>query len=197
MNKHRLELFSDGVFAIVLTLLVLDLRVPTTHGLAQLSEIAPALLVHAATFFMVGGLWVVHHSMLGRVLEIRTHTLLLNLVVLFWTTLLPFAAKNAAEHPNEPLGASLMAASCGAYLATTLAMRLSAHSATDDNPNMRRWQQRRLLLIWGIILVDFTGAIVSWIWPWIGYLAALGSVALLMGLPSPAEAEMKIEQRAA
>lgn len=54
MTKQRLELFSDGVFAIVLTLLVLDLKVPSAPGLAGLREIVPALLVHAASFFIVG-----------------------------------------------------------------------------------------------------------------------------------------------
>jgi uncharacterized membrane protein len=137
MTKHRLELFSDGVFAIVLTLLVLDLKAPAAHGLAGFLEIAPALIVHAATFFAVGVLWMVHHGALARVLDIRTRTLLLNLLALFWVTLLPFAAKNAAEFPLDGLGASLMAVSCGAYLASIVVMRLSAHSVIDDLPSMR------------------------------------------------------------
>jgi uncharacterized membrane protein len=197
MTKHRLELFSDGVFAIVLTLLVLELKIPTAHGLAALSEIAPALLVHAATFFAVGVLWMVHHGALARVLEIRTRTLLLNLFALFWITLLPFAAKNAAEHSREPLGASLMAASCGGYLASIVAMRLSAHSAIDDNPKMRRWRLGRLLLGSGIALVDFASVAASWILPWTGYVAALVTIVLLLALPSPAEVERQREQKAA
>ena len=197
MTKHRLELFSDGVFAIVLTLLVLDLKLPTTHGLAELSEIAPALLVHAVTFFAVGVLWMVHHGALARVLDIKTSTLLLNLFALFWITLLPFAAKNAAEHPQEPLGASLMAASCGAYLASIIAMRLSAHSTIDDNPRMRRWRTGRLFLGSGIVLANFACVAVSWISPWPGYAAALATIVLLLVLPSPAEAEMRIGQEVA
>ena len=86
MTKHRLELFSDGVFAIVLTLLVLDLKLPTAHGSAELSQIAPELLVHAMTFFALGVLWMVHHGALARVLEIGAKTLLLNLFALFWVT---------------------------------------------------------------------------------------------------------------
>ena len=61
MDKHRLELFSDGVFAIILTLLVLDLKVPHAEGLAGLREATPALLVHALTFFVVGMCWLMHH----------------------------------------------------------------------------------------------------------------------------------------
>ena len=62
MNKHRLELFSDGVFAIVLTLLVLDLHVPLAYGAAAFFEIVPALLVHAASFLVGASLWMAHHG---------------------------------------------------------------------------------------------------------------------------------------
>jgi len=69
MNKQRLELFSDGVFAIILTLLVLDLHTPAGHGLEVLAEVWPALLVHAASFLLVGMLWIIHHGSLERVTE--------------------------------------------------------------------------------------------------------------------------------
>jgi uncharacterized membrane protein len=197
MTKHRLELFSDGVFAIVLTLLVLDLKVPKAHGLAELSEIAPALIVHAATFFAVGVLWMVHHGALARVLEITTRTLLLNLLALFWITLLPFAAKNAAERPLDPLGASLMALSGGASLASLIAMRLSAHSAIDDNPRMRQWRRRRMVIGSGMVLTNFAGAAVAWIWPWAGYATAAAMIVMLLVLPSPPDAERRAEKEAA
>ena len=194
MTKHRLELFSDGVFAIVLTLLVLDLKLPTAHGSAELSQIAPELLVHAMTFFALGVLWMVHHGALARVLEIGAKTLLLNLFALFWVTLIPFAAKNAAEHIQDPLGASLLAASCGGYVASIVAMRLSAHSAIDDNPKLRRWRRRRILIGSGIALANVTAAALSWIWPGLGYAAALATIGLLLVLPSPPATERRMEQ---
>src|SRR5258708_38683085 len=106
-------------------------RAPGARGLAGLWQIAPALLVHAATFFMVGAMWNLHHGGLARVTEISSRTLLFNLVALFWVTLLPFGARNAAERPLDPLGPSLLAASCGFYFVSILATRLSAHSAID------------------------------------------------------------------
>ena len=109
MNKNRVELFSDGVFAIVLTLLVLNLKVPASHGLSSLRDITPALIVHAATFLLVGVMWVGHHGALARVDKITHRALLFNLLILFWVTLLPFAAENAADRPLEPLGPSLLA----------------------------------------------------------------------------------------
>jgi uncharacterized membrane protein len=192
MTKHRLELFSDGVFAIVLTLLVLDLKVPSVRGLAGVAEIAPALLVHAVVFFLVGVLWMVHHGALERVIEIAPRTLLLNLLSLFWVTLLPFAAKNAAEHPLEPLGASLMTTACGAYLASIVCMRLSTHSAIDDNAAMRPWRAGRLRLGLGIAMTDAACAALSWVSPWFGYVSALATVVILLVLPTPQQAEQKI-----
>jgi uncharacterized membrane protein len=197
MTKYRLELFSDGVFAIVLTLLALDLRVPPGHGLAGLVQIVPGLLVHAATFFIVGVLWMTHHGALARVERIHSRALLLNLIALFWATLLPFAARNAAERPLEPLGASLMAASCGAYFLSFAAMRLSLHSAIDDHESMRAWRRRRVSIAAGLILTDFACALLSWLTPWAGYAASLATVGVLLLLRSPPEEEERFERQAA
>ncbi len=197
MTKHRLELFSDGVFAIVLTLLALGLKVPTAHGLAGLKEIAPALLVHAASFFIVGVFWLIHHGGMARVTEITSRTLMLNLLALFWITLLPFGAQNAAERPLEPLGASLVSACCAAFLLSIIGARLSAHSSIDDNPAMRAWRTRRIWLASGFIAADFLCAGLSWISPWIGYAASLGTVILWLLMPAPAEVEQQFQARAA
>jgi len=197
MTKHRLELFSDGVFAIVLTLLVLDLRVPSDHGLAGLVQIAPALLVHAATFFVVGVFWQMHHGAFARVTEIRSNTLLLNLLALFWITLLPFAAKNAAERPLEPLGASLLSACCGLHLISVIAVRLSAHSTIDDNPSMRAWRTGRVRLAAAVSLGDLACAALAWESPWFGYAGALTTVVIVLALRSPPEVEQAFERQAA
>jgi uncharacterized membrane protein len=197
MSKHRLELFSDGVFAIVLTLLALDLKLPAAHGLAGLGQIVPGLLVHAATFFIVGILWMTHHGALANVDRIHSRALLLNLVALFWATLLPFAARNAAERPLEPLGASLMAASCGAYFLSFVVMRLSLHSTIDDKVAMNAWRRRRMLIASSLILADFCGAFLSWLTPWAGYAASLTTVGVLLILPSPPEVAERFEREAA
>ena len=197
MTKHRLELFSEGVFAIVLTLLALGLKVPSAHGLAGLKEIAPALLVHAASFFIVGVFWLIHHGGMARVTEITSRTLMLNLLALFWITLLPFGAQNAAERPLEPLGASLVSACCAALLLSIIGARLSAHSSIDDNPAMRAWRTRRIWLACGFIAGDFLCAGLSWISPWIGYAASLGTVILWLLMPAPAEVEQQFQARAA
>jgi uncharacterized membrane protein len=191
VTKHRLELFSDGVFAIVLTLLVLDLHAPVARGLAGLVEIVPALLVHAASFLVVASLWMGHHGVLARVTAISSRTLRLNLVCLFWITLIPFGARNAAESPLDPLGASLIAAATGFGLLSMLWMRLSAHSTIDDNPRLRSFRRRQLTRVTALCLVAIGSAALAWVTPWPAYAATLVIAVFLIAQPSPAEVEAR------
>jgi len=196
MNKNRVELFSDGVFAIVLTLLVLNLKVPASHGLTALRDIAPALIVHAATFVLVGVMWVGHHGALARVDKITHRALLFNLLILFWVTLLPFAAENAADRPLEPLGPSLLAFSCGAFFLSYLAFRFSVHSTIDDVAEMRRWRRVRIAIALAMVAGNFLCAVLAWFSPWFGYAGALATVLLFLLLRSPPESEEKFVREA-
>ena len=191
MNKNRVELFSDGVFAIVLTLLVLNLKVPASHGFAALHDVTPALIVHAATFFLVGVMWVGHHGALARVDKITHRALLFNLLILFWVTLLPFAAENAADRPLEPLGPSLLAFCCGAFFLSYLGFRFSVHSTIDEVPQMRRWKQVRVAIAVAMVIGNFACAALAWVSPWIGYRGALDTVLVFLLLRSSPEAEEK------
>lgn len=191
MNKNRLELFSDGVFAIVLTLLVLNLKVPTSHGLAGLRDITPALMVHAATFLLVGVIWVGHHGALARVDKITQRALIFNLLTLFWVTLLPFAAENAAERPLEPLGPSLLAFSCGAYFVCYMGFRFSVHSTIDDVPGMGAWKRARVRIAIAMVVGNLACAMLAWLSPWWGYAGPLATVLLFLFLRSPPEAEAR------
>jgi uncharacterized membrane protein len=175
MTKHRLELFSDGVFAIVLTLLVLDLRTPQALGVAGLREAIPALLVHAATFAVVGLMWVSHHNAFAAVEEVRADGLVLNLFALFWLTLMPFAAKVAAAHPLDPLGPSTLAACYGSYTLGLVAARLRLRGPHDDTAAGREILRRvsRFIGALGAVRLVFAG--LAWLSPWWGY-AALGTV---------------------
>jgi uncharacterized membrane protein len=196
MNKNRVELFSDGVFAIVLTLLVLNLKVPASHGLSALRDITPALIVHAATFLLVGVMWVGHHGALARVDKITQRALLFNLLILFWVTLLPFAAENAADRPLEPLGPSLLAFSCGAFFLSYLGFRFSVHSTIDDHAEMRRWRIVRLTVAIVMVVGNFACAALAWSSPWFGYAGALATVLVFLLLRSPPESEERFIREA-
>jgi uncharacterized membrane protein len=173
VTKHRLELFTDGVFAIVLTLLVLDLHPPHALGVAGLREIAPALLVHAGTFTVVGLLWASHHNTLATIDEIRLQTLFLNLLGLFWLTLLPFTAKVAAEHPLDPLGPSGLALCYGLHTASNVASRATMRSHFDETPEVRRFTRLRLWQFGGVAALRVTLAALAWVSPWFGYAVLL------------------------
>ncbi len=94
MNKNRLEAFSDGVFAIVITLLVLEIRpdLSVTGGWAMFRHALPHILIYALSFVMVGLYWVAHHNMLHFVARIDRGFLWWNLLLLLVVAFIPFPA---------------------------------------------------------------------------------------------------------
>jgi uncharacterized membrane protein len=178
MEKHRLELFSDGVFAIVLTLLVLDLKAPAAHGLAGVCEIAPALAVHALTFAIIGLSWIGHHSALAVVKEITTRTLRWNLLALFWMTLIPFGAKLAAERPLEALGPSLLSAAYALYWLSALRMRRSAIAEVDSDPLLQAWLREQYRVNYALASSFLICAALAWVWPAFGYVPMVAVIVL-------------------
>jgi uncharacterized membrane protein len=173
MTKHRLELFTDGVFAIVLTLLVLELRPPEGLGLEGLREVAPALLVHAGTFALVGLIWTSHHNILAIIDEIRLSTLVLNLLALFWLTLMPFMAKVAAEHPLDSLGPSGLALCYGLNGASMVAARATMRSRSETTSALSRFTILRLWQFGAVAAVRLLLAALAWVSPWFGYAVLL------------------------
>jgi uncharacterized membrane protein len=102
MDRSRLEAFSDGVFAVAITLLALDLAVagPAGHGSLtdQLHEKWPAFLAYLISFFMIGIIWVNHHVLVRSIVKVDRTLLFLNLVLLLFVVLIPFATAIVAEY---------------------------------------------------------------------------------------------------
>ena len=90
MNKTRLEAFSDGVIAIIITIMVLELKVPHGEQLADLLKLGPVFLSYVLSFVYVGIYWNNHHHMLHAVKKVNGGILWSNLHLLFWLSLLPF-----------------------------------------------------------------------------------------------------------
>ncbi len=90
MTKARLEAFSDGVVAIIITILVLELRVPRGDGLAALRPLLPVFLTYVLSFVFVGIYWVNHHHLLHATSRVDGRILWANLHLLFWLSLFPF-----------------------------------------------------------------------------------------------------------
>ena len=90
MTKNRLEAFSDGVLAIIITIMVLELRPPHTPSLAGLAPLLPTFLSYALSFLYVGIYWNNHHHLFQVVQKVNGKVLWANLHLLFWLSLLPF-----------------------------------------------------------------------------------------------------------
>ena len=91
MGKGRLEAFSDGVLAIIITIMVLELKVPHGEGLATLVPLIPVFLSYVLSFVYIGIYWNNHHHMLHATHKVTGPVLWANLHLLFWLSLVPFA----------------------------------------------------------------------------------------------------------
>ena len=100
MNKGRLEAFSDGVLAIIITILVLELKVPAGDDLAALTPMKSLFLTYVLSFAYVGIYWNNHHHLLQTVKHVTGGIMWANLYLLFWLSLFPFVTGWAGEHPH-------------------------------------------------------------------------------------------------
>ncbi|MDQ3501077.1 MAG: TMEM175 family protein, partial [Actinomycetota bacterium] len=103
MNKNRLETITDGVLAIVITIIVLEQHVPETADWAGFRESIPLLLAYAFTFLHVGIYWNNHHNLIHSVKKIDGNVLWANLVLLFWLSLFPFVIRWVDEAGFTPM----------------------------------------------------------------------------------------------
>jgi uncharacterized membrane protein len=90
MNKNRLEAFSDGVIAIIITIMVLDLKVPRDDTWGELIKLWPVFLSYVLSFVNVGIYWNNHHHMLHSATKVNGAILWANMHLLFWLSLMPF-----------------------------------------------------------------------------------------------------------
>jgi uncharacterized membrane protein len=113
MGKGRLEAFTDGVVAIIITIMVLEMKVPHGTDLAALSASVPVLLAYALSYVNVGIFWANHHHMLHASAHIDGRVLWANMFLLFWLSLVPFVIRWI----DEAGFAALPVAAYGAVLA--------------------------------------------------------------------------------
>jgi uncharacterized membrane protein len=107
MRKGRLEAFSDGVMAIIITIMVLELAPPHGGDLAALQLLLPKFLAYALSFIYLGIYWNNHHHLFQAVDQVNGTILWANLHLLFWLSLVPFATAWMGENYLEPLPAAL------------------------------------------------------------------------------------------
>ncbi len=153
MDRSRLEAFSDGVFAVAITLLALDIAVEGPgHGrlIDQLGAKWPALLAYLISFFTIGIIWVNHHSLLRTVRSVDRTLLFLNLVLLLFVVLIPFSTSIAADYlpENDADARVAMALYAGVFLGMSLGFgailewTLRSGRVFEPVPPERRWTAR-------------------------------------------------------
>ncbi len=107
MGKNRLEAFSDGVLAIIITIMVLEMKVPHGETLTVLALVAPVFLSYILSFVYIGIYWNNHHHLLHTVKRVSGPILWANLHLLFWLSLFPFATGWMGENHFAPLPTAL------------------------------------------------------------------------------------------
>ena len=135
MSRNRLEAFSDGVIAIIITIMVLELRVPVGATLSALRPVTPVFLSYILSFVLVGIYWSNHHHLFQVVERVSGGVLWANLHLLFWLSLVPFATAWMGENhfaavPVAVYGVVLVFAAIAYFILTRTLLRIHAPDST-------------------------------------------------------------------
>jgi uncharacterized membrane protein len=135
MGKGRMEAFSDGVIAVIITVMVLELKVPPGGALADLKPMLPVFLTYVLSFVNVGIYWNNHHHMLHAARTVTGPILWANLHLLFWLSVMPFATAWMSQHPlaSAPVAVygGMLIMNAMAY--ALLAFLLARHEGPDSS----------------------------------------------------------------
>jgi len=181
MTKGRIEAFSDGVLAIIITIMVLELKVPHGSDLHALRPMVPVFLSYVLSFTYVGIYWNNHHHLFHATKEIGSGVMWANLALLFCLSLIPVSTAWVGDHPGAPWPAVLYGALlvlCGiAYwvLERTIIARQGPRS------ELARAMGRRLKENFSIVAYG-VGIALAFIRPWLALLVYAG-VALAWIVP--------------
>lgn len=121
MGTSRLEAFSDGVIAVIITIMVLELHAPAAPTTGAAAALVPGLLVYALSFIMVAIMWINHHHFFQHARRATPGLIWSNMFLLFWMSLVPFGTAWLGQHPTDPIpiaiyGATLAFCSSGFLL---------------------------------------------------------------------------------
>jgi uncharacterized membrane protein len=135
MTKTRLEAFSDGVIAIIITVMVLELRIPQGPQLAALQPLIPVFLSYVLSFVFLGIYWNNHHHMLQAVKHVNGSVLWANLHLLFWLSLIPFITgwmgeNHFASWPVALYGAVMLLAAIAYFILARTLIALHGRDST-------------------------------------------------------------------
>lgn len=134
MTKNRLEAFSDGVLAIIITILVLEMKVPHGSDFAALRPLLPVFLTYILSFVFLAIYWNNHHHMLHTVHKVNGRILWANMHLLFWLSLIPFTTGWMGENhfAGEPTAVYGLVLLMAAIAYTILQREIVAHHGPDS-----------------------------------------------------------------
>lgn len=134
MSKNRLEAFSDGVIAIIITIMVLELHVPEGSDLNALRPLIPVMLSYVLSFVFIGIYWNNHHHLFQAARQVNGPVLWANLHLLFWLSLIPFVTGWMGEHASAPWPVALYGGVlwCAGFAYFLLTRTLIAHHGEES-----------------------------------------------------------------
>jgi uncharacterized membrane protein len=158
MSKNRLEAFSDGVIAIIITIMVLELKVPHGDSLANLQPLIPVFLSYLLSFIYVGIYWNNHHHMMHTVQKVTGGILWANLHLLFWMSLVPFSTAWAGENnfsstPALLYGINLFLAAIAYYILQQTIVRSQGNDSLLQKAIGNDWKGKTSPLIYFIAVL--------------------------------------------
>ena len=158
MGKGRLEAFSDGVMAIIITIMVLELKIPHGDTLNELRPLLPVFLSYILSFVYVGIYWNNHHHMLHATTTVTGAMLWANLHLLFWLSLFPFATgwmgeNNFTSLPTALYGAVLLMAAIAYYLLERAIIRAQGPESILRKAVGRDWKGKLSPVLYVVAIV--------------------------------------------
>jgi uncharacterized membrane protein len=180
MKKNRLEAFSDGVFAIIITIMVLELKIPHDDHVSALMQLSSIFLCYVLSFIYVGIYWNNHHHLWQIVEHVDGKLLWANLHLLFWLSLFPFATGWMGENHFAPwpvafYGFVLLMAAIAWFIMSRRLIGLHGKNSELGRAYGKDTKGRISIVIYVVAIIV---AVFS---PWVGF--ALYSVVALMWLP--------------
>jgi uncharacterized membrane protein len=160
MDKGRLEAFSDGVLAIIITIMVLDMKVPhQASSLADLKPVLPSFLTYALSFVFLGIYWNNHHHMFQVTERVTGGILWANLHLLFWLSLVPFFTAWMGENrfaptPTALYGVVLLLAALAYYILQQTILRAPGGNPVLATAVGSDWKAKLSLLIYGVSIAS-------------------------------------------
>ena len=167
MGTGRLEAFSDGVLAIIITVMVLELHDPEGHDWHALEASATSLVTYVLSFVYIGIYWSNHHHMLQLTDRVNGGVLWANLHLLFWLSLYPFTTKwmdetDVAQVPALVYGVNLLAAALAYYLLQEMIIRIEGPDSRLKKAIGGDWKGKLSPAIY------LTGILTTFVTPWLG-----------------------------